>query len=189
MDLQCEWTGSSDPTTARRCPTSRPLQALAGCRSRIGPRRHNYVNEERTKTISMVPLTSTSPRMDINPSNSADRARQVSPTTIHANPSPVVTAPDPYALLLQFRSQPLYPLSQLCIGSQVRKPLLSPLPLSPRLSTGIITYSTTHLPTSNVLHLPLLLLYFTDILQAVEMPYKDDTPDSGFTTNVARRGG
>lgn len=80
----------------------------------------------------------------------------------------------------------------ICTASSISQPASLPtLPTLHRIA-GIITYSTTHLPTSNVLHLPLLLLYFTDILQreeAVEMPYKDDTPDSGFATNVARRGG
>ena len=56
-------------------------------------------------------------------------------------------------------------LSTHYIGLQVWNPLLSPLPLSPRLSTGVITYSTTYLLTPNVLQL-LLSLYATGILEA-----------------------
>ena len=87
-----------------------------------------------------------------------------------------------YALLLQyyrFRSPPLYPLSQLYIGSQVWNPLLSPLPPSPRPSRA---YSTRYLPAPNVLYLPLFLLDATSILErreAVEVPYGDNTMDSG----------
>ena len=45
----------------------------------------NLGTVRRSKTISTVPWTSTSPRMDIIPSNSADRTGQVSPTTTPAN--------------------------------------------------------------------------------------------------------
>jgi len=54
--------------------------------------------------------------------------------------------------------------------------------LSHPVSTGVITYSTMYLLTPNVLYLPLLLLYAAGILEryeAVEMPYGDDTLDSG----------
>ena len=54
-----------------------------------------------------------------------------------------------------FHSLPLYPLFQLYIGSQVWNPILSPLPLSPHLSTA---YGTRYLLAPNVLYLPLLLL-------------------------------
>ena len=71
-------------------------------------------------------------------------------------------------------SQPAsLPTSQLYFGLQVWNPLLSPLLLSPRLST---TYSTGYLPTSNILYLPI-----TSILErenAIEMPYGDDTLNS-----------
>ncbi|KIJ92219.1 hypothetical protein K443DRAFT_13765 [Laccaria amethystina LaAM-08-1] len=53
------------------------------------------------------------------------------------------------------------------------------LPLSPRLSTA---YRTRNLPAPNVLYEPLLLLVATSIPErgeAVEMPYGDDTLDSG----------
>jgi hypothetical protein len=39
------------------------------------------------RSISKIPWTFMSPRIDINPSGSAVRTRKVSPTTIHANPS------------------------------------------------------------------------------------------------------
>ena len=55
-------------------------------------------------------------------------------------------------------------LSTHYIGLQVSNPLLSPLPLSPRLSTGVITYSTTYLLTPYVLQL-LLSLHATGILE------------------------
>ena len=42
-------------------------------------------DRRRKKIISMVPRTSTSPRMDIISSNSADHAGQVSPCTISGN--------------------------------------------------------------------------------------------------------
>ena len=51
------------------------------------------------------------------------------------------------------------------IGLQVWNPLLSPLPLSPRLSTGVITYNTTYHPMPNVFYLLLLLLYTTGFLE------------------------
>ncbi|KIJ97582.1 hypothetical protein K443DRAFT_240059 [Laccaria amethystina LaAM-08-1] len=41
----------------------------------------------RRKTISIVPLTSASTRMEVDASNSADQTCQVSPTAIHASPS------------------------------------------------------------------------------------------------------
>ena len=42
------------------------------------------------KASPKLPWTSLAPRMDINPSSSADRASKVSLTTFHANPSPVL---------------------------------------------------------------------------------------------------
>ena len=66
-------------------------------------------------------------------------------------------------------------LSTHYIGLQVWNPLLSPLPLSPRLSTGVITYSTTYLLTPNVLQL-LLSLYATGITKLA------------FATSMARGG-
>ena len=51
------------------------------------------------------------------------------------------------------------------IGLQVWNALLSSLPLSPRLSTGVITYSTTYHPMPNVFYFLLLLLYATVILK------------------------
>ena len=56
-------------------------------------------------------------------------------------------------------------------------PLFSPSALTP--STA---YSTRYLPAPNVLYLPLLLLDATSILEreeAIEVPYGDDTLDSG----------
>ena len=56
------------------------------------------------------------------------------------------------------------------------------LPLSPRLSKGVITYSTTYPPIPIVLYLLILLLYAISILErdeAVQLPYRDDTPDGG----------
>ena len=57
------------------------------------------------------------------------------------------------------------PIFGLYIESQACNPLFSPLPLSPRLSTGVLTYSTKHLLTPNVFYFPLLLLYATGILE------------------------
>ncbi|KIK07879.1 hypothetical protein K443DRAFT_622386, partial [Laccaria amethystina LaAM-08-1] len=48
-------------------------------------RNEDSVCEEVKRQFLTVPRTSTSPWMDIIPSNSADRASQVSPTTITAN--------------------------------------------------------------------------------------------------------
>ena len=90
-----------------------------------------------------------------------------------------------HALLLQyyrFRSPPLYPLSQFYIGSQVWNPLLSPLPLSPRLSTA---YSTRYLPAPNLLYLPLLLLDAISILEREEAVERCQTEMIPWTAEFA----
>ena len=93
----------------------------------------------------------------------------------------VVTTADPICTSSIFLiSQPAsLPLSQFYIGSQVRNPLLSPLPFSSRLSR---TYGTRYLPASNALYALLLSLDATSIFEREEsiwMPYRDDTHDSG----------
>ena len=100
--MRMDWR-SSDPSTARRRPTSHPPDVRARCRNRSGapsqsPQFVRNVNEDGVgegcgflvtgkETIFTVTRTSTSPlRMDVNPSSPADRPVK-SPTAIHINPS------------------------------------------------------------------------------------------------------
>ena len=67
------------------------------------------------------------------------------------------------------------PISELYIGSQVWNPHFSPLPLSPRLSTRVATYSTTYLLTPNVLYPPPVVCYRHPLKRKL-----------AFTTSMAR---
>ena len=86
--MRADW-GSADRSSARRRPTSHLPEVRARCRNRIGAARQlpefvRNVNEDgvgegcgllvvEKETILTVLPTSTSPRMDVNPSSPADR--------------------------------------------------------------------------------------------------------------------